>query len=73
MAAWLKRAWESVESESIVNSFIGCFLGDSFYLHIAKHERYGTLFKSKLAIIMGSALVKNSDDEDSDINTIDDE
>jgi hypothetical protein len=76
ISSWLCDAWNRLGSEAIASSFTSCFLGDGLYLHIARNQTYGSLFRIRLAELTGRDLQVSQQGDlgnESDINEIDDE
>ena len=74
MVHWLSSSWSQIRTEMLDDSFRHCFLGDTIFLHIARHEVYGPLFLAKVTSLL--ATVESGDiDEvgESDPGEIDDE
>lgn len=75
MANWLASGWAAMNEQMLARSFDRCFLGDILFLHIAIHSLYGTLFRSRIAVLTGDGESGQIDDaiEESDNEIIDEE
>jgi hypothetical protein len=76
MSTWLSDAWNGIRSDTIAGSFKSCFLGDSLYLHIAKHALYGDQFRMRIAQMTDDVTepdISGDMSEENSISEIDDE